>query len=145
LLERDLLLKLLSRTIPAVVFVSEHGIASLAQHDDSSAKAAVSWLIGRGILELFEIVLICSIVDVHLCLKILPASRAILPVTWMSLIMVIATKRVPAMVPVAAVPGVRKYLVLILIVANPLATTVCSDEVLRLPTEPAMWTIFTRF
>ena len=91
----------------APVLVARHAEALHAKPDDPSAGRAFRGLVGRGVLQLLEVVLVGPVPHVHLRLAdLLPAFRAVFPVPGVFLVMVKAAEGVAAVVAVAARPGV---------------------------------------
>jgi hypothetical protein len=98
-------------------------IAIDPQFDHLTALAASAWLIGGRVTQLFEIVFVGPIVNIHLGIEGFTTLGAILPMAFVSLTVMIAAKRVAVMVSTTAIAGIRKHHVLIFVIANPLAAT----------------------
>jgi hypothetical protein len=112
-----------TRTLHTKITIGRaYHISILAQRDYATTLGAPGWFIFWRILQFFEIVLICPKIYIHLCLKALSAFRTVFPVPRVTLVVVIAAKRVAIMIPMTAVSGVRKKDVFVFIVANPVIT-----------------------
>lgn len=118
-----------------------------AQRDYLAAGGALRRFVSRRIGEGLEVVLVRAVVDVHLGLERVSTFRAILPIPGMLLIDMVAAKRVTAVIPTATVPSVGKQLVVVLVVANPIATALGLGQVLGLSaqTAPRGWLGARRF
>jgi hypothetical protein len=89
------------------MLAAPHGITVFPEINNDPTLETLRRLVGRRVGQLFKIVIIRAVPDVHFCLKSL-AIRATFPVTRVFLFMVRAAKRVVAMIPMAAVPGIRE-------------------------------------
>jgi len=92
----------------------------------------------RGrIRQLLEVVLVGAVINIHFRLKILAASRTVLPSPVVTLSVMLATESQSSVIASTTVAGVREELVLALIVADPLAATLGFGEFVGRTTEPA--------
>jgi hypothetical protein len=80
------------------------------------------------IRQFFKIVIICAVVDIHFGFKTFSALLASLPVPGMFLHEMAAAQCITTVVARAAVSSVREQDIIILIVANPLITTICLGQ-----------------
>ena len=85
----------------------------------------------RRVFELFEVVIVRSVPDIHFCFEAGAAFVACLPITLMALVMMNRAQREPVMISVATVAGIREDHVLILVIAYPVPAALRSNEILR--------------
>ena len=107
-------------------------VAVFAETDDLFATNARSRRVIRRIHQLLKVVLVGAVPDVNLSREIGQAFRAALPGSGMALAVVVGAERVAPVVAVTTVPGIGEQHVLVLVVANPLATTSRADEFVTL-------------
>jgi len=81
-------------------------MAILTELDDLRTLEASRWFEGRRICQLFEIILICAVVDVHLDFNALTALCALLPFAIVPFGIVMAAQSIAAMTSRATVVGV---------------------------------------
>ena len=124
------------RALPTPVFVSLSGVAPLAQHDSGLALAAFRWLVFWRILQFLEVVLVRSIRDIHLHLNVFSTLWTLFPMARVFFGMVVAAQGEPPVIPVATVPSIREQHVLIFVVADPVAATLCLGQFPFLTTKP---------
>ena len=118
-------------------FVTTLGIAIGPEMDNDPAFGALGRLKGRRIRQLLKIVFVGPIPDVHFGLKRVAAWFTILPVSGMPLVVVGGTERIAAVIPVAAITGVRKHHVLVLVIADPVPAAFGPDQLTRLAAQAA--------
>jgi len=112
-------------------------VAICAQPDAAMTACTESWTKPRRILKYLEVVLICSVPDIHFGRKALLALATLLPSALMLFRAVIAAEGKAAMVTRARVPRVGEGHVVTLIVTNPAIATFGPDQVAGLSAEPA--------
>src|SRR4030067_2240323 len=83
------------------VFTALLRISLFGQHDHLAASVASGRLIRGGILQLFKIVFIGPIPDIHLRLKAVPARRTFLPVSGVLICRMMTAKRITPVVATA--------------------------------------------
>jgi hypothetical protein len=108
-----------------------------SEFDDDPAFRALGWLEGWGIQQFFKIVFIGSIPHIHLRFEGISAFLTILPVSSVPLVVVVGTKRISAVVSVAAIARVGKKDVLVLVIADPVPATVSLGQLSGLAAQPA--------
>jgi hypothetical protein len=97
-------------------------------------------LIGWRIQQLLEVIFVSSKVNVHFCLVVIAAFRAVLPPPLVSFLEMMTAECVAPVVATATVAGIREQDVLIFVVADPLAATFASCEVLSATAQSALGT-----
>lgn len=105
--------------------------------DDGAAAGAKGWLEAGWVLQLFEVVVVGAVVDIHLGLDVLSALGAGLPTALVFLRVVESAQGEPAVIAMAAIPGIGKELVAVLVVADPLPAAVRPHQLGSLPAEEA--------
>jgi len=95
-------------TFHTVIFTHVHGITICAQIDYLIAFRTTSWLEFGWIFKFFKIVLVRPIVDIHLCLKIVPAFLARLPIARMPLVEMMTAQRITIMIAGTTISGIRE-------------------------------------
>lgn len=106
--------------------------------DDGTTARAEGGLKVWRVLQHFEVVLVGAVVHVQLGLDVLPAFVARLPMPLVTLRVVEPAQGVPAVVAMAAIPGIGKELVVVLVVADPLPAAFRLHEPRPLPAEEAL-------
>ena len=81
-------------------------MAILTELDDLRAFEASRWFEGRRTRQLFEVVLISAVVDVHLGFNAFAALDALLPFAVVPFAVVMAAQGIAAMISRAAVVGI---------------------------------------
>ncbi|OLS13937.1 MAG: hypothetical protein RBG13Loki_2440 [Promethearchaeota archaeon CR_4] len=115
-------LKELSNTAKkfAEIFLPCNGIPLFSEVNDLLAFRALGRLVSGRVRQLFEVILVGAVPDVHLGFNVLPALKAILPPPRVSLVVMGRAQGIPVVIAVVAVRVVRKQDVLILVIADPL-------------------------
>jgi hypothetical protein len=108
----------------APVLFTKTGINLCGKLNHCPTPGAPRRFIIGWVLQLREVVFIGSVPNVHFRFEGAPALGAILPVTWMPLIVMGCTEGVPPVVPVTTVARVGKDHVLMFVIANPVPATV---------------------
>ena len=108
----------------APVLFAKTGISLCAKLDHCPTTGAPRSFILGWVLQLREVVFIGSVPNVHFRFEGSPALGAILPVSWVALIVMRCTEGVPTVVPVTAVARVGKDHVLMFVIANPVPATI---------------------
>ena len=88
-------------------------------------------------LQLLEVVAVGAVVDVHLSPDALSAFRAGFPLAFVAFHMMGSAECQPAVVAMAAIPGIGKELVVVLVIADPLPTAFRPNQLRPLPAEEA--------
>jgi len=83
--------------------------------------------------QLLEIVLVSSVPNVHLRLERLATNPTVLPLPRMALHVMKTAESQPPVISRAAIMSIREENVLVLIITDPIATTVGLDEIAGLP------------
>ena len=131
-------LHFLSAALLAPVFSATLCETIRSKFDDNPTFRALGWLKRWRIWQLFKIVLISSIPHIHLGFKGVAACLTILPVSSMSLVVVVGTERISSVVSVAAIMRVGKQKVLVLVITDPVLATVGFDQLHGLAAQPAI-------
>ena len=118
--------------IQTVIFAPAHGIATLAQVQDFPTFRTTRWLESWRIFELFEVILVRPIVDIHFGLEVIPAFLAGLPVAGMSFVEVMAAQCVAVMVSVTTIAGIGKQDIVLFVVTDPIAAALGLRQVFGL-------------
>jgi len=105
--------------------------------DDGTAAGAKGRLKGGRVFQLLEVVVVGAVVDIHLRLDVLSALGAGLPTALVLLRVVESAQGEPAVIAMAAIPGIGKELVAVLVVADPLPAAVRFHQLGSLPAEEA--------
>jgi hypothetical protein len=108
-----------------------------SEFDDDPAFGALGWLERWGIRQFLKIVLIGAIPHIHLGFEGVAAFLTILPLSGVPLVEVVGTERISTVVSVAAITSVGKQHVLVLVIADPVPTTVGLDQLYGLAAQPA--------
>ncbi len=108
----------------------------LPKCDHSLALGAACGPIFRRILKLLEIVLVCPVVDIHLCFGTVSAFWTIFPVTRVSFRVVEPAQCESPVIPAATVASVRKQDVVVLVVADPVPAALGLGQFPLLATKP---------
>jgi hypothetical protein len=105
--------------------------------DDDPAFGALGWLKRGGIRQFLKIVFIGPIPHVHLGLERVPAPLTIFPVSGMPLVVVEGTDCISTVISAAAITGVGKHYIFVLVIADPVPATVGPDQLTRLAAQTA--------
>lgn len=108
-----------------------------AELDDHAAAVTKRRFVVRRVLQLFEIVFVCAIPDIHLGLERRAALLAILPMPLVPLAGMKAAQRETPMVARATASRVGEQHVFMLVVANPLPAALGFGEILRFAAQAA--------
>lgn len=105
--------------------------------DGATARADGGFKVWR-VLQHFEVVLVGAVVHVQLGLDVLPAFAAGFPIPLVTLCVVEPAQGVAAVIAMAAILGIGKELVVLLVVADPLPAAFRLHESRPLPAEEAL-------
>jgi len=111
------------RAIHAIIFPHIHRVPVIAQADDLFALRATRRFEFWRVLEFFEIVFIRTIIHVHFGLKVFAAFFAGFPIANMPFIEMVTAQCITVMVSAAAIASEGKQNIVMLVIANPIATT----------------------
>ena len=106
--------------------------------DDLAALVALRRLELRRIGHLLPVVLVRAVPRDHFRFGHLPAEGTCLPVALVVIVVMIGAKRVPAVIAMAAIPRIGEHNVLVLVIADPLATASRPHKVLCRPADEAL-------
>jgi hypothetical protein len=98
-----------------------HCVGILGKTDNRMALRAAGRAVAWWILQLDEVVLVRAVVDIHLRLDIFAALLAVAPITGVFFGGMVAAEGIAPMVSGAAIPGIGKDDVTVLVVTDPLA------------------------
>ena len=114
------------------------GVAAFSQIDDDPTFRALGRVECWRAFQYFEVVLVRAVVNVHFRLvDLLAAASAILPAPFVPLVPVQGAQGKTRMVAVAAIACIRKELIGMFVVTNPVAAALGPDEIHGRPAEPA--------
>jgi hypothetical protein len=85
-----------------------HGVTIITQINYLLAFRTTRRLEFWRIFEFFKVVFVCPIIDIHLCLKIVPAFLAGLPIARMPLVKMMTTEGVTVMIAGTTISGIRE-------------------------------------
>jgi hypothetical protein len=108
----------------------------LGEFDHLTALGASGGFVLRRVLQFHEVILVSSVPDVHFGLKSFSAFSTLPPIAAVAFHVMVTAEGVAPVVSMATVCRVRENDVLILIVANPLATALCSGQLVFLAAQP---------
>jgi hypothetical protein len=120
----------------AEVIAAAHGVAACGERDDGAASGAFRRFKGGRVFQHLEVELIRAKEDNHLRFDGNAALAAILPAPFMAFA-VVRTAELASVVPAAAVGVEREEHVVVLIIADPVATAFSFHEPLRCPAQAA--------
>ncbi len=103
------------------------------------AFGAVRRLEFGRVFQLFEVVFIRPIIDVHLSLDTFATLLAGFPIPRVFFFVMMTADRVPAVVAMAAISGIREQLVFMLVIANPLPAAFRPGQVFCIAAQSALW------
>lgn len=78
----------------------------MSEFDDFFAFSTPCWLKCRRIGQLFEVVFICAVIDIHLGFDVFSALDAALPLAVVSFSVVMPAERIAAVIARAAIAGI---------------------------------------
>jgi hypothetical protein len=119
------------------IIVSQDGIGLLGELDYPIAFRTSGRFVRWGVLQYFEVMFIGAVIHIHLRFKRISAQRTSFPITAVFFRKVIATQCIPAMIPEAAVTGIGKKDIIVLIITDPAAATFCFGQIALLAAQTA--------